>query len=331
MKTYYLSLIFALWTGSSLLAKDYKGAELYSNNSYLYGRFEMSIKAAEGSGILSTFFLYRNDSETNSKLWEEIDIEIFGKDTNSYQTNIITEKTEGIKQHSELVHRPKLNLHKDFHKYVLEWTPDYIAWYLNDVEIRRDSAKNNPQVAQCKDAMSIRFNTWASESPEWVGTFDTRKLPQTQYVNYLKYYEYTPNGSSKFTLKWTDEFTSIDNARWSKANWTFGGNYVDFEPNNLKTLNGNLELWLTTTLSQPTALTDNVSESLTLVYPSPTHDVINIKSEEQITSIQLFDSIGNLKETFTTSILNIHSYSAGLYVLHINQGNKTTIHKIVKK
>jgi len=331
MKKNILITLVTVLSYSLSFAKDYKGAELYSNNSYLYGRFEMRIKAAQGSGILSTFFLYRNNSEKNTTLWEEIDIEIFGKDTNSYQTNIITEKTEGTKSHSEKVHRPNVNLQTKFHTYVLEWTPDYIAWYFNDVEIRRDSATKNPQVALCKDAMSIRFNTWAAEIPEWVGAFDTKKLPQTQYVDYLKYYEYTPAGASKFTLKWTDDFNTIDNARWSKGDWTFDQNYVDFLPSNLITNNGNLELWLTSTITNTTAFETEISDLSIQVYPSPVNDILNIRSNEKISSIELYDSIGNLKGSFTSETINLQPYTSGLYFLHIKQGEKTSIHKVVKK
>lgn len=38
-------------------AKAYKGAEIYSNESYLYGRYEIRMRVANASGVLSTFLL----------------------------------------------------------------------------------------------------------------------------------------------------------------------------------------------------------------------------------------------------------------------------------
>jgi len=45
-------------------AKAYKGAEVYSRQSVLHGRMEMRMRMIRGSGLLSTFFTYKNGSET---------------------------------------------------------------------------------------------------------------------------------------------------------------------------------------------------------------------------------------------------------------------------
>ena len=39
----------------------YGGGELYTKESFLYGRFEVRMKSAEGGGIVSSFFLYNVD------------------------------------------------------------------------------------------------------------------------------------------------------------------------------------------------------------------------------------------------------------------------------
>ncbi len=44
-------------------AKAYKGAEIYSSDSYLYGRYEIRMRVANASGVLSTFFTYKDGSE----------------------------------------------------------------------------------------------------------------------------------------------------------------------------------------------------------------------------------------------------------------------------
>ena len=72
-------------------AKDYSGAELYTNETYQYGKFEARMYMAAGSGLVSSMFLYHNDSYMGDpEPWVEVDIEVLGKKPESFQSNIIT-------------------------------------------------------------------------------------------------------------------------------------------------------------------------------------------------------------------------------------------------
>ena len=119
----------ALLISPLLWAKPYKGAEIYSNQSYLYGRVEMRMRVAKGGGVLSTFFTYKNGSEITNTFWEEIDIEVFGKNNaTQWQSNIIL-GSQRPTLNSEQVHTADSSLGDAYHTYVLEWTPDYVAWF----------------------------------------------------------------------------------------------------------------------------------------------------------------------------------------------------------
>lgn len=218
--------------------KPYKGAELLSQQAYLYGRMEMRMRMARGSGILSTFFTYKNGSEGAQTFWEEIDIEVFGKDdATTWQSNIITGL--GTRETTEAVHTHPTSLADGYHTYALEWTPEFVAWEFDGTEIRRVESS---QVADLTNPQSLRFNIWAANIVEWVGDFDTSVLPQYQYVNWISYFRYE-NG--QFVHEWTDDFDSLDTSRWSQANWTFAENLVDFDPNNIVVRDGTLVLALT--------------------------------------------------------------------------------------
>ncbi|MGK4003953.1 family 16 glycosylhydrolase [Sorangium sp. So ce1036] len=228
----------ALAVSSTAVAKPYKGAELYTPQGYLHGRIEVRMRMARGSGILSTFFTYKDGSEQSGAFWEEIDIEVFGKDNaRTWQSNIITGM--GTRDTSEQDHTVDVSLADGYHTYALEWTPDYVAWSFDGKEVRRTTGE---QVRALTSPQSLRFNTWASDVVEWVGPFDDSVLPQHQFVNWIKYYRYN-NGS--FELAWQDEFDSLDGSRWSKADWTFDGNRVDFDPQNVTVKDGTLVLSLT--------------------------------------------------------------------------------------
>lgn len=223
-------------------AKAYKGAELYSNQSYTYGRYEMRMRMAKGSGILSTFFLYKNGSEIGNTFWEEIDIEVFGKNNaQQLQSNIIL-GTSRPTVNTEQVYTANSSLADAYHTYVLEWTPDYVAWYLDGQEVRRINGTST--VTSLVNPESIRFNIWSSEATGWVGSFDDSVLPQYQFIKYLDYKAY--NATTKtFEGGWRDEFDTIDSSRWGKGTWTFDGNRVDFDPANAVAKDGVLILALT--------------------------------------------------------------------------------------
>lgn len=236
-----LPLLCSLIFGAvQVSAKPYKGAEIYSADATKYGRYVMRMRMAEGSGVLSTFFTYKNGSEVAGAVWEEIDIEVLGKnDAYQVQSNIIV---GAPRQTTEVLHTAAQSLADDYHTYVLEWTPDYVAWFLDGQEVRRINGSSF--VTNLMNPQSMRFNIWASTSQSWVGAFNPAILPVYQFVNYMEYYSYNPNTRS-FTLSWRDDFNSFDTSRWAKADWTFDGNYVDFDPANVVIRNGTLVLALT--------------------------------------------------------------------------------------
>ncbi len=223
-------------------AKVYKGAEIYSNQSYLYGRYEMRMRVAKASGTLSTFFTYKNGSEIGNTFWEEIDIEIFGKNNaTEWQSNIIL-GTQRPTIKTEVTHTAATSLADAYHTYALEWTPDYVAWYLDGAEVRRINGTST--VTSLVNPQSLRFNLWSSTAESWVGPFDDGQLPVYQFVSYLDYKSYNAN-TKTFEGGWRDEFTTFDSARWGKADWSFDENRVDFVPENVVVKDGVLVLALT--------------------------------------------------------------------------------------
>lgn len=242
LSTLLLALVTVPFLTSQAFAKAYKGAEIYSNQSYQYGRYEIRMRVAKASGTLSTFFTYKNGSEVGNTFWEEIDIEVFGKNNaTDWQSNIIL-GTQRPTLKTEAIHSSPTSLADAYHTYTLEWTPDYVAWYFDGTEVRRITGTST--VTSLANPESLRLNLWASTAESWVGPFDDSQLPVYQFVSYLDYKTY--NTTSKvFEGGWRDEFTSFDSSRWSKANWSFDENRVDFAPENVVVKDGVLVLALT--------------------------------------------------------------------------------------
>ena len=98
------AIVVAAALTATTSAKDFSGAELYTLKEVQYGKFEARMKMAAASGTVSSMFLYQNGSEiADGRPWVEVDIEVLGKNPNSFQSNIITGKA-GAQKTSEKHH-----------------------------------------------------------------------------------------------------------------------------------------------------------------------------------------------------------------------------------
>ena len=246
----FLTFALLLMAVMGAWAKDFTGGELYTLEEFQYGKFEARMKMAAASGTVSSMFLYQEGSEiADGRPWVEIDIEVLGKNPGSFQSNIITGKA-GAQKTSEKHHALNPASDQAFHTYAIEWTPDYVRWTIDGVEVRKTEKNvNNPadQVANLIGTQGLRFNLWSSESTAWVGQFDESRLPLFQFINWVKVYKYTPGAGpddSDFTLDWTDDFDTFDSNRWGKGDWTFDGNRVNLTENNIYCQDGMMILAL---------------------------------------------------------------------------------------
>jgi beta-glucanase (GH16 family) len=235
MKTLPLLLLTLLLSLSSH-AKKFKGAEIRTNESYLYGRFEVKMKASQNSGMLVTFFTFY-DAPDFAQNWNEIDIEILGRYPNEVQYNTI------VGNHKMNEHRQVLefNPHEGYHVYSFDWTPEYVSWSVDGKEVYKQSGEH---IAAMNKPQKIMMNIWSSSLWDWTGTWDDPKLPLYGSYDYVKYYQYAPGKKELFPLAWTDNFDSFDDSRWSKATHTFDGNTCEFSPDNVEVKDGILYLIL---------------------------------------------------------------------------------------
>ncbi|MEW5925526.1 MAG: family 16 glycosylhydrolase, partial [Candidatus Zixiibacteriota bacterium] len=235
------TLIALLILQAIVRAKDYKGAEYRTKESFIYGRFEARYKPPIGDGFLASFFTYHEI--TSSTAWNEIDFEILGRYDHDVQVTSIGPGQKIRNSHQWV----EFNTHDDFHNYAFEWTPDYIAWFVDGIEVYRQTQSH---VAQFKYGQKIMMNIWPPSWAPWAGVLDDRMLPVFAYYDWVSYASYTPGAGNcgtdnNFTLLWKDEFDSWDQERWEKATHTWAGNNSDFMPENAVFANGCLILCLT--------------------------------------------------------------------------------------
>lgn len=242
-----LALVASLLLAAPVMAKPWKGAEMISRETFKYGAFEARIRGAEGSGMITAFFMWKHDSELAHTEWQEQDFELFGKD-GTFQTQVMTPgdpRTENQRYHS--LQTP---VWENYYTYRMEWTPSYLAFYVDGQLVRRETDPIrygkllDPSRAE---PAQMRLSLWAGDW-SWSGRFDESKVPAAAFVEYAEVFNYTPGAGpdgSDFTSRWRDDFEYINSNRWWFANWTFEYAVNDYIRQNATTIDGKLALILT--------------------------------------------------------------------------------------
>jgi len=124
--------------------RDFAGAEYRTKKNFSYGKYVVRMKAAKGSGLVSSFFTYEDPGTP----WHEIDVEILGKDTKHVQ---FTRWIQPLQPHWNIANL-SFDSSQDFHEYSFEWLPDSIQWFVDGVPrftatdiIPQKAAKNNDE------------------------------------------------------------------------------------------------------------------------------------------------------------------------------------------
>lgn len=282
LKNFYLFnlFLFILLSFIPIFPKEFKGAELRTKATYTYGRFEVRMKSAQREGMLSSFFTYHEISNTSE--WNEIDIEILGRYNDDVQFNTITPGQTNHVRHQFV----NFNPHLDFHTYAIEWTPEYVAWFIDDVEVYKQTGTH---IQTLNRPQKIMMNIWVPQYENWVGNWNATSLPVFAYYDFVKYYSYSPgNGNygsnNNFTHQWTDNFDYWNQLRWEKATHTFDGNLVDFTPENCVFKDGYMILCLTDNFNL--GLQDKIEPSINFARYDNNNILINFSEELDETSAE---------------------------------------------
>ncbi|KAI1433764.1 glycoside hydrolase family 16 protein [Xylaria sp. CBS 124048] len=180
---------------SFTVAKSGDSPQLISLFYIMFGRVEITVKAAPGAGIVSSLVFQSDDLD-------EIDNEWLGADNSEVQTNYFGKGMTGSFNRAQF--NPASNNQGEFITYTVDWTSDRIVWAVGETVVRTltvaEASNQYPQTP-----MQIKFGSWSggdSSNPEgtieWArGPTDYSQGPFTMVVQRIKVTDYSTG--SKYT------------------------------------------------------------------------------------------------------------------------------------
>ncbi|MFF5228980.1 glycoside hydrolase family 16 protein [Dactylosporangium sp. NPDC000521] len=168
---------------SGCSGKPYASGEYRSNDLFSYGRFEARLKAVKNPGTVTSFFTYTGPSD--GQPWDEIDVEILGKNTNQLQTNYFTGGVGG--------HETVINLGFDasagYHNYAFEWwNGGTINWFVDGRLVHQE---NGSRGALPTRPQRIMMNLWPGVGVDgWLQPFRYPGRTLTATYEWVKYTRY---------------------------------------------------------------------------------------------------------------------------------------------
>ncbi|KAH2522286.1 copper resistance protein [Aspergillus fumigatus] len=176
---------------------------------FFFGKAEVVMKAAPGTGVVSSIVLESDDLD-------EVDWEVLGGDTTQVQTNYFGKGDTTTYDRGTYV--PVATPQETFHTYTIDWTKDAVTWSIDGAVVRTltyNDAKGGTRFPQTP--MRLRLGSWAGGDPsnpkgtiEWAGGLtDYSAGPYTMYVksvrienaNPAESYTYSDNSGSWQSIK----------------------------------------------------------------------------------------------------------------------------------
>jgi len=154
-----------------------------------------------------------------------------------------------------------------------------------------------------------------------------------------KYFSVGTNGATGSSIKYGSSYSLDYGATWTVIDTGVQYICVEFYNDNvgwaggfsINATTGGIYKWDASTYLKPVSEIQNLQ-----IYPNPVSNFINIKSNKEITKIEIFNSIGQsiISEKYYQNelMLNIGSLKQGIYLLKIYDKNGNTgVYKLIKE
>lgn len=160
--------------------RSLSAAAISSRASFLFGRFEATLKATNVPGLVTGFFLHRDSPR------QEIDVEILGNQPDQLLVNVFYNPgTDGAKfdyghRGTPAIIKLGFDASKALHQFKIEWDPCEIRWFVDQKLVHRRATWNPTPIPHLP--MTLHVNTWPTRSRELAGRLALRALPASAVV-----------------------------------------------------------------------------------------------------------------------------------------------------
>lgn len=173
----------------------------------MFGRVEITLKAAPGAGIVSSFVL-------QSDCLDEIDWEWLGADPDEVQSNYFGKGLTTSYNRGQF--HTLSGTQDNFITYVIDWTDERIVWTAGDTVLRQLGSGDAEEGQYPQTPMQVKFGAWsggdssnAQGTIDWArGPTDYTQGPFSMYVRDIKVTDYS-TGSSYSYGDTSGDWTSI--------------------------------------------------------------------------------------------------------------------------
>jgi hypothetical protein len=163
----------------------------------MFGKVEYVIKAAPGTGIVSSAVLQSDDLD-------EIDWEWLGGDDTQVQTNYFGKGNTAQYNRGGFSAAP--GNHDGFHTYTVEWTSTQVVWQLDGQTVRVLTPETADSNQYPETPMMVKVGVWAGGDPsnspgtiQWAGgVTDYAGGPYTMYMKSLSVTDYSTGTSYSY-------------------------------------------------------------------------------------------------------------------------------------
>ena len=195
-----LSLIAVI----GLAEAAYRSGSVSTYEKFTYGKFVTRMKAPDRKGTVASFFTYWDGPGFFPGGWNELDFEIAPSvEKTPLSLNVLygNGKDKKLEDHD---YAHGFNPHDEWHTYEMEWTPKYIAFSIDGVEMRHLDNTYDAVQAQTK-AQSIRMNFWTPTNHKWGDGLDDKDMPWFALYDYVEVFSWNER-TNEFDFTWRDDF-----------------------------------------------------------------------------------------------------------------------------
>jgi beta-glucanase (GH16 family) len=161
--------------------------------AWTYGRIEVRAKLPTGKGMWPAIWMLGSDQNQGWPACGEIDImENVGFDPDVIHANIHTKKYNHVMRTNKGDKVTIAKPYEDFHNYAIEWNPDRIDFFVDDLKyFTYANEGSGPDAWPFDKDQYLILNI--AVGGDWGGQqgIDDSKFPQRMYVDYVRVYQKT--------------------------------------------------------------------------------------------------------------------------------------------